>query len=215
MSTIEVKYIFGGNIKPYKIKEKKFESAYLKKEEFQTIFITKDGIVTDQQADRRYHGGEDKALLIASTNHFKTYEDEFQESIDKAIFSANIFVNTLDESTVCVGDIYKLGEVLVQVTQPRQPCWKIGAVFSNKISKFIKVHSATGWYVKVLQEGSISQNDNVELVKKQSSISIKDMSKFLNEKTIDKEILKTLINADFVAQSYKNDISKIVENDKR
>lgn len=210
MTNPVVQYIFGGKIQSYKIKEKKFQSGYLKREPYKTVYISKDGIKEDQQADRRYHGGVDKALLVASTNHFKTYEDEFKEPIDKAMFSANIFVNELDESTVCVGDIYQLGEVVVQVTQPRQPCWKIGAVFSPIASKFIKKYGATGWYVKVLQEGTIRLNDSVKLITKNSNVSIQDMTKYLEIKEIDKNILEILQKADFVAKSYKEDISKAI-----
>ena len=205
----KVENIFGGKIKSYTVKSKEFQSGYLKREPYQTVFISKEGIQEDEQADRRFHGGVDKALLIASTNHCKTYEDELQEPMDITVFSANILVDVLDETNVYVGDIYKVGEVLLQVTQPRQPCWKIGAVFSNKVSQFIKKHSATGWYVKVLKEGNISLNDRVELIERNSYISIKDMTQYLETKTIEKNVLEILLEADFVAQSYKDDIQKI------
>ena len=208
MNDVKVEYIFSGKIQSYKIKEKEFRSCYLKRESYEKTYIFKDGIKEDEQADRRYHGGLDKALLIASTNHCKTYEEEFFEPIDIAIFSANIVVNELDESSVFVGDIYSIGEVILQVTQPRQPCWKIGAVFSNKASKFIKQHSATGWYVKVLQEGNITLSDSVKLITRKSDISIKDMTQYLDTKIIDKNILDTILSSDFIAQSYKDDIGK-------
>ena len=205
----KVENIFGGKIESYNIKNKDFQSGYLKRESYQTIFISKEGIVEDEQADKRYHGGADKALLMASTNYGKIYKEELDEPIDIAMFSANILVDVLDETNVYVGDIYKVGEVLLQVTQPRQPCWKIGAVFSNKVSQFIKKHSATGWYVKVLKEGNISLNDRVELIERNSYISIKDMTQYLETKIIEKNVLEILLEADFVAQSYKDDIQKI------
>jgi len=208
MTPIVVQYIFSGKTQSYKIKEKEFQSAYLKRDTYDTVYIGIEGIKEDQQSDKRYHGGVDKALLISSTNYFKTYEEEFHETIDETIFSANILVNKLDESSVCVGDIYSIGSVQLQVTQPRQPCWKIGAVFSNKVSKFIKQNGATGWYVKVLQEGSIKLQDNMMLLTKKSNISIKEMTQYLESKIIDKNIFDELLDADFVAQSYKDDIKK-------
>ncbi len=208
MNSIAVQYIFGGKIQSYKIKEKEFQSGYLKREPYQIAYISKDGIKEDEQADKRYHGGLDKALLIASTNHSIIYEEEFKESMDMTIFSANILVNDVDETTVCVGDVYSIGEVLLQVTQPRQPCWKIGAVISNKASQFIKQHNATGWYVRVLQEGNIKLNDIVKLEKRKSDITIQEMTQYLETKTIEKNILDTILAADFIAQSYKDDIQK-------
>jgi MOSC domain-containing protein YiiM len=208
MNTIKVQYIFSGKIKSFEKKEKQFQSAYLKRETYKTAHISKDGIKEDEQSDIRYHGGIDKALLIASTNHNKAYERELGESMDMTIFSANILVNDLDEKSVFVGDIYSIGEALVQVTQPRQPCWKIGAIFSKKIAQFIKQHNATGWYVRVLQEGNISLQDSVELIERKSDLSIKDMTQYLETKTIKKNILDTILQANFIAQSYKDDISK-------
>ena len=208
MSNIKIQYIFSGKIQSYTIKEKEFQSGYLKRKPYQTAYISKDGIKEDEQADKRYHGGLDKALLIASTNHSKTYEEEFKEPMDMTIFSANVLVNDLDETTIYVGDVYSIGDVLLEVTQPRQPCWKIGAVISNKASQFIKQHSATGWYVKVLNEGKIALNDKVELKERKSDISIKDMTYYLETKTIEKNILDTVLKADFIAQSYKDDILK-------
>lgn len=208
MNSIAVQYIFGGKIQSYKIKEKEFLSGYLKRDSYETIYISKDGIKEDQQADTRYHGGVDKALLIASENYSKIYEEEFKEPMDMTIFSANILVNELDETNVCVGDIYSIGEVLLQVTQPRQPCWKIGALVSNKAFQFIKQHNATGWYVRVLQEGNIKLNDSVKLEKRKSDITIQEMTQYLETKTIEKNILDTILAADFIAQSYKDDIQK-------
>lgn len=209
MSDIMVKHIFGGKIQSYKIKQKEFQSGYIKREAYTSAYISKEGLREDEQADGRYHGGVDKALLIASTNHCQTYEKEFGNSMDVALFSANILLNELDESNVYVGDIYSIGEVQFQVTQPRQPCWKIGAIFSPSASKFIKQQSATGWYVRIVQEGNIFLNDSVKLVERKSAISIKDMGRYLNEKTINKNIFETLQQSEFVAQSYKNDILRI------
>ncbi len=208
MTPIKVQYIFSGKKQSYKIKQKEFQSAYLKRNAYETVYIGTEGIKEDCQVDKRYHGGVDKALLIASTNHFKTYEEEFCETIDESIFSANILVNRLDESSVCVGDVYSIGSVQLQVTQPRQPCWKIGAIFSNNISKFIKQNGATGWYVKVLQEGSIKLQDDMKLLTRKSDISLKEMTHYLETKIIEKDIFDQLLDADFVAQSYKDDIKK-------
>jgi len=208
MDEIKVQYIFSGKIQSYKRKNKEFQSGYMKREAYKTAYISKEGLKEDQQADNRYHGGVDKALLVASTKHCKIYEKEFEQPLEVTIFSANILLNELDESDVCVGDIYSIGEVILQVTQPRQPCWKIGAILSNKVAKFIRKKSATGWYVKVLQEGNIALNDSIQLMERKSDISIKDMSKYLDKNTIKRDIFKTLQQSEFVAQSYKNDILK-------
>lgn len=208
MSNIKVQNIYYGKTKHYKTKEKEFDSAYIKNNSLETAFLSTLGLEEDFQEDKRYHGGVDKALLICSTNHFKTYKEQFNKEVDPFIFSANIFVNDIDESNVFVGDIYTLGEAVVQVTQPRQPCWKIGAIFDKEINRFIKQTYSNGWYIKVLQEGNISVGDTLVLTNRNSNITIKDMTKYLESKDIPEEKYQFLQSSDFVAQSYKNDIKK-------
>jgi MOSC domain-containing protein YiiM len=181
-----------------------FESAYKKDQFFNYVEINDLGIVGDKQSDKKHHGGIDKAIHIGSYKHFENYESTFETPLDKLSIGCNILVDTLDESDVCVGDIYSIGEVIVQVTQPRQPCWKIGTLFGKEISRYIIKNSATGWYVKVLQEGSIDSSDTMKLEQRESEFSIKELSYFLHKPPCHKEIIDQVISTKTLAKSYKS-----------
>jgi MOSC domain-containing protein YiiM len=200
---IKIKTIAIGLAKDYKRKEEDFQSAYKKDTFFDSIAVDKLGLVGDIQVDKRFHGGEDKAIHIGSYKHI-----EDNPEFDKLFIGCNILVNEVDENNICIGDIYKMGEVVVQVTQPRQPCWKIGVIFGKEENKYIVRNNATGWYVRVLKEGKINVDDEMILENRVSNITIKELSKYLSIPPIDKKIIDEILNSDFIANAYKEDFSK-------
>ena len=185
--------------------------AVIKKDIYlETANINKLGIEEDIQVDKRYHGGEDKAILIASANHNKEFFEKYNKNLDDGAYGENILVDGLDEKTVYVGDIYNIGEVTVQVTQPRQPCWKISIIYDKDIKRFIDSNNYTGWYVRILKEGKITINNNLELIERVSDISIMDMSNYLkNPSLADENIVSQIINSDFIAKRYKENLLSI------
>lgn len=132
--------------------------------------VGKLGIVGDQQADRRYHGGPEKALHQFSVMAYEMIVSEYPQLAGIAIpgsMGENISSNHLADSNVCIGDCYRIGEVLVQVSQPRSPCWKINHRFSvNKLSLFVERQRITGWYYRVLETGHILSGDSIRLVER-------------------------------------------------
>lgn len=185
----------------------KFTSAYKKNNTYDKCFISVNGMKNDIQVDKRYHGGYDKAILMGSIKHFKKYSELYKKDLDSEALGVNILIDNFDESNVNVGDIFQIADVIVQVTQPRQPCWKIGALFGKEVSRFIKNYSATGWYLKVLREGEVRKTDSMKLLKRESEYSICELTSFLDDKPSEK-IIDKICSYDFVAQSYKDDLRK-------
>ena len=199
MKTI-IKSIASGKTKNYALGKNNFLSAYKKDDFFETIKVNALGFINDEQADKRFHGGVDKAIHIGSYTHINK-NPEF----DKLFIGCNILVDTFDEDAVCIGDIYSIGEVLVEVTQPRQPCWKIGALFGKEVSRYISKNHATGWYVRIIREGSINKKDKMILEKRVSVITIKELSIYLKVPPSDKKLIDEILNLEVIAQSYKSD----------
>jgi len=179
----------------------KFDSAYKKDQFFNFVEVDELGIVGDIQVDTRFHGGVDKAIHIGSTKHFDNFE------MNKLAIGCNILIDTLDENDINVGDIYSIGDIKVEVTQPRQPCWKIGALFGKETSRYIVKNYATGWYVRVLEGGTIDINDPFVLEKRVSDLSIKQLSTYLHIPPTDQEIIDKVLSCEPLAQSYKDDFS--------
>jgi MOSC domain-containing protein YiiM len=102
----------------------------------------------------------------------------------------------MDETEIFVGDIYKIGTALVQVSQPREPCYKLGVKFNNLniIKKFIK-HGFSGTYVSILKEGTVKVGDQLILEKRpENSLTVAQMFHLLNNKTKDQNLLQLAIN---------------------
>lgn len=202
---MKIRSIATGKAKTYFRKDKEFESAYKKDEFVDSAEVDKLGIYGDLQVDKRFHGGEDKAIHIGGSSYL-----DKNPNFDKLFMGCNIFVDELTEDTVCIGDIYKIGEVKLEVTQPRQPCWKIGVLFGKEINKYVVRNYATGWYVRVLKNGKITLDDEMILEERVSSITIKDLSTYLRYAPTDKKIIDEILTLDAVADSYKNDFLKAI-----
>jgi len=208
-----IQSIATGEAQQYDIKSNIFSSAY-KKDNFKNSCHTSYlGLKSDIQVDKRFHGGLDKAIHIGSIKHFQSFHKIYDKELDKLAIGCNIFVNNYIEETVCIGDIYSIDEIEIEVTQPRQPCWKIGALFGKEVSRFIVKESATGWYVRVLKEGIININSEMILKKRVSDITIKELSTYLQDppKNND-ELINNILNQPALALSYKDDFQKLLIN---
>jgi len=187
-------------------KNKEFQSAYKKDQFFNFCEVDELGIDGDIQVDKRFHGGVDKAIHIGSSLHFKKYQKEHQCELDKLAFGCNILIDSYDENDIYVGDIYSIGDIEIQVTQPRQPCWKIGELFGKTASRYIIKNYATGWYVRVLNGGTLDINDKMILKERLSDVSIKDMSRYLHIPPSDDKVVNKILSFEFVAKAYKEDL---------
>lgn len=132
--------------------------------------IHSEGLAGDAQADRRVHGGPDKAL-----HHFpaETYARLAQavptlgERFVPGAIGENLSTEGWTEDDVCIGDIYACGTARIQLCQPRQPCWKIDARFGAEgLAKAMQVAGIAGWYYRVLDEGEVAVGDTLTLLQR-------------------------------------------------
>jgi MOSC domain-containing protein YiiM len=132
------------------------------------ISAREPAIIGDRQEDTRFHGGPDNAINVFPYEHYSHWMrhlglDEF----GFGAFGENITSEGHTETDVCVGDIFEIGEARLQLSQPRQPCWKLA--WKWKAKDFVKelVHAGTtGWYLRVLREGTIEAGDEIMLVER-------------------------------------------------
>ena len=162
--------------------------------------ITREGIVGDEQADRRVHGGPEKAVHhYAAENYVRLAERFPQIAADLVVGSIgeNVSTSGVDETSVCIGDIYRLGSALVQVSQPRRPCWKIDARYGVAgITAFINESGHTGWYYRVLEEGVAAPGDSFTLEERlQGAVSLDCLRTTWHRHRPDAERLRTIARA--------------------
>ena len=134
--------------------------------------LSREGFSGDVQADRRAHGGPEKAVHHYAAGNYRHLADRFPSTASALVpgsLGENISNSAWDETSVCIGDIFRLGKAVVQVSQPRSPCWKINHKFGEPaMSQFIAEQGITGWYYRVLEEGRVAPDDVFELLEQPS-----------------------------------------------
>jgi MOSC domain-containing protein YiiM len=121
------------------------------------------GLEGDEQADLTVHGGPDKAVYLYPAEHYPRWFSDVphhRHSLVAGGFGENLTVAGLDEDSVSIGDTFRVGTATMQVTQPRQPCFKLGLRFDDKtLGRIMMQTGRSGWYVRVLKEGDVSAGD--------------------------------------------------------
>ncbi len=128
------------------------------------------GIAGDEQADLSVHGGPDKAIHHYPRDHYGWWAETIGDHAllqDAGAFGENISTSGLTESAACIGDRYRLGSALVEISQGRQPCWKLGHRFGIATLPATVVSSRRGgWYYRVIEDGAVGAGDALELMER-------------------------------------------------
>ena len=167
------------------------------------IYLGKEDVRGDEVSDRKVHGGEFKACYLFSANHYPYWQNLYP-NLDWTfgMLGENLTVEDLNEKQLYIGDIYKLGKALVQITQPREPCFKFAHKFGTEdvLQQFID-HGYSGTYVRVLKEGSVKKGDHFELVERaKNSISIFQFFQLLYAEEKNKEHISLILNNEALPQ---------------
>lgn len=128
------------------------------------------GLLGDEQADLTVHGGPEKAVYGYASEHYAAWRSEYPEYADLLLpgaFGENLTIDGLNEEKIRVGDVHGIGSALLQVCQPRQPCFKLALRFNdNRLPKAMVKSGRAGWYYRVLQTGELAAGDEVRLVER-------------------------------------------------
>jgi MOSC domain-containing protein YiiM len=143
-------------------------SAIAKRPREGLVQVLSEGLATDEQADRRVHGGPEMALHLYPLEHHDWWRGEIGDhpALDEpGGFGSNLAVRGLTEEHVHIGDRFRLGTALIEVSQPRQPCWKIEHRFGHKgMVAAIITTGRSGWYFRVIEAGEVEAGDMLERV---------------------------------------------------
>lgn len=130
--------------------------------------ITRVGLAGDAQGDLKHHGGPEKAVHHYPREHYGTWRDEIgaHPLLDApGAFGENLSTTGWTEQSVHIGDVVRFGTAVLQVSQGRQPCWKLNVRFGrDDIAYRTQTSGRTGWYYRVLEEGTAAQGDDLVLI---------------------------------------------------
>ncbi|CAH1650989.1 MULTISPECIES: MOSC domain-containing protein [unclassified Chelatococcus] len=127
-----------------------------------------EGFEGDAQGDRRHHGGPDKAVHHYPFEHYGAWRAEIGNKAllaQPGAFGENLSIAGLDEAAVAIGDVFRLGSAVVEVTQGRQPCWKLNIRFGiDDMASRVQTSGRTGWYYRVIETGLVGPGDSLTLL---------------------------------------------------
>jgi len=142
-------------------------SGFVKSARKGAIKVTGLGLDGDRQADLSAHGGPEKAVYGYASAHYQAWSSEFPRLAGRfhsGAMGENLTIDGMREEDICVGDVHAIGSSLLQVCQPRQPCFKLALRHGEKMLPKAMVRSGrSGWYYRVLKEGALSCGDAVAL----------------------------------------------------
>ena len=145
-------------------------TGIFKSEIVMPVWLGREGLVGDAQADRRAHGGPEKALHQYPIVHYARLAAAFpqlQPDLLPGTLGENLSVPGWDETNVCIGDTFRLGDARIQLAQPRSPCWKIDSRFATDgMARLIEAEGIMGWYFRVLEEGAVEPDCPFELIER-------------------------------------------------
>lgn len=165
MTSARIRSIHIGEIAP--LGRDGVPSAFVKHSVTTSVAVTVLGLAGDHQADLRVHGGPEKAVYGYSTANYAAWRADYPQHTALLVPGAlgeNLAIDEMAESDLCVGDVHAIGSALLQVCQPRQPCFKFALRFDDPaLPRAMVRNGRSGWYYRVIQAGVIVPGDSVVL----------------------------------------------------
>jgi MOSC domain-containing protein YiiM len=145
-------------------------SAFIKRAVAGAVTVGALGLDGDAQADLTVHGGPEKAVYGYAADHYPVWASDFPMLAARFVpgsMGENLTVVALSEDDICVGDVHAIGTALLQVCQPRQPCFKLAlALGEPRLGKAMVRNGRSGWYYRVLRDGAVTAGDELRLAER-------------------------------------------------
>lgn len=190
----------------------KQEQSAIAKKSVSEAHLSKEALFGDGVAATEFHGGPDRALCFYPIEHYAQWSSEFGKELSAPSFGENISARGMKEDDVYIGDIYRLGDATVQISQGRVPCSKISK--NNNIDQLLKrvVDTCyTGYFFRVLEEGMIYSDSEITLLeRKQNSFSILRANELFFHQKNDYQAIEKLLEVDELAEVWKQNLQRLL-----
>lgn len=197
------------------ISDKSWTSGIVKQPVDQRVWLDTLNFAGDGQDDLKNHGGPFRAVLAYSADHYPIWQQELalHTPLNFGQFGENLTVSGVDEDTVCLGDVYAVGETRIQVTQPRQPCWKLARRNGIKdLAARVDKKGWGGWYHRVLQVGYIQAGDVYTLLERPyPQYPIKRMNDFIHKRASDVAAFREIATIDALTPEWRAQFAHYAE----
>lgn len=175
------------------------------------VWLRKLNLDGDGQADLENHGGLDKAVNVYPAEHYPYWVQTIGlPDLQPGSFGENFTIEGLLESDVCIGDVFEVGDALVQVSQPRQPCWKLARRWQIKdLALLVQETGRTGWYFRVLKEGHVQAGNRLVLVERHHpSWTVFSANEVMHRRTQDRQAAQELADCTDLSSRWRNKLNR-------
>lgn len=175
------------------------------------IWLSQTNLAGDGQADLKYHGGPDKAVNLYPVEHYPHWVKQLQlTELTNGCFGENFTTSGLLETTACIGDVLAIGQALVQLSQPRQPCWKLARRWRIKdLARQVQYSGRTGWYFRVLQEGEVAAGLPFTLVERPyPEWTVAVANDIMHRRTTDRDLAGKLAECPALSSSWRDTLAR-------
>ncbi|WP_336779360.1 MOSC domain-containing protein [Paenibacillus illinoisensis] len=174
------------------------------------VFLSFTGMTGDGQADLEHHGGPDKAVCVYDYSRYSLLEQLMERKLDWGACGENLTVEGCSEDQVRIGDVYELGGALVQVSQPRQPCFKLAARYDFKeLPVYFQESGYTGFYFRVLEEGEVAPDSPFRRIRTDpASMTVLEANRVMHQGKKDAAGMRALLAIPSLSDSWRQTLLK-------
>jgi len=167
------------------------------------------GFAGDQQADLRHHGGPEKAVNAYSAEHFVGWSDRLGQPLGPGAFGENLTTEYWREQEVCIGDVYQIGMAVVQVTQPRQPCYKLALKWCEpQLVRWVVQSGQTGFYLRCVEPGLVEAGTPIERLERPGlAVTIAEANRTMHFARHDARAVERLRAAPGLSQAWIDELT--------
>src|SRR5215470_14525560 len=173
------------------------QTAILKEPVAGSVAIRELNLAGDQQADLTVHGGSEKAVYAYPAEHYEYWRKQLPDvSLSWGAFGENLTTDALWEDTLCIGDLLRVGSAVLQVTQPRMPCYKLEIRFNrdDMIKRFL-MSGRSGFYLSVIEPGDVIAGSKIEILNRDpEAVTVSDIVRLYLGRTSDAELFRRATN---------------------
>ncbi len=175
------------------------------------VWLGRTNLDGDGQADLENHGGPEKAVNVYPAEHYPYWAQSIGlTNLQPGSFGENFTVEGLLESDVCIGDIFEIGESLVQISQPRQPCWKLARRWRIKdLALRVQETGRTGWYFRVRREGHVGTGNRLVLVERHHpNWTVSAANDVMHHRTDDAQAARDLADCIYLSSRWRTKLKR-------
>jgi MOSC domain-containing protein YiiM len=194
-----------GRPKPLAYRDGQILTAFARRATSGPVALGAEGLAGDEVADKVNHGGPDKAVCAYPAEHYPYWAERLDRELPEAAFGENFTTEGLLEHQLRIGDAFRVGGALVQVSQPRSPCYKIAARHGIKqLTAWVQQTGRTGYYFRVLEPGHVEAGAELELVDRPPhGVTVADVNRVAYEDKHDEAGIRHVLAATELTDSWR------------